>query len=186
MKRGRSRKTEKFLYHLRTIACSIFVSFSLFLCFSNAIWVLLSLEVVRVNSENKWKSSLKTCINLISEEWGFLGIRICSSPSILNLPSVESSQAFLSVWGALDFPGGSVVKNLPANTGDAGGTGSVAGLERWSPGRGNGYPLQYSCLEKFHGQRSLAGYSPWGHKGSELTIPLSTHLISILDNEITS
>jgi len=31
-------------------------------------------------------------------------------------------------------------------------------------GEGNGYPLQYSCLEKSHGQRSLAGYSPWGRK----------------------
>ena len=28
-------------------------------------------------------------------------------------------------------------------------------------GEGNGNPLQCSCLEKFHGQRSLAGYSPW-------------------------
>ena len=41
------------------------------------------------------------------------------------------------------FPGGIVVKNLPANAGDAG---SVAGLGR-SPGEGNGNPLQYSCLE---------------------------------------
>ena len=37
-------------------------------------------------------------------------------------------------WG---FPGGSVVKNLPANAGD---TGSIPGLER-SPGEGNGNPL---------------------------------------------
>ena len=42
-----------------------------------------------------------------------------------------------------DFPGVSVVKNLPANAGDAG---SISGLGR-SPGEGNGYPLQYSCLE---------------------------------------
>ena len=32
------------------------------------------------------------------------------------------------------------------------------------PGGGHGYPLQYSCLENPHGERSLAGYSPWGHK----------------------
>ena len=37
----------------------------------------------------------------------------------------------------------SVVKNLPANTGDAG---SIPGSGK-SPGEGNGYPLQYSCLE---------------------------------------
>ena len=33
-----------------------------------------------------------------------------------------------------------------------------------SPGEGISYPLQYSCLENPHGQRSLAGYSPRGHK----------------------
>ena len=42
----------------------------------------------------------------------------------------------------MGFPGGSVVKNLPAN---AGNTGSVPGLGR-STREGNGNPLQYSCL----------------------------------------
>ena len=42
-------------------------------------------------------------------------------------------------WG---FPGDSVVKNLPANSGEAG---SIPGLER-GPGAENGNPLQYSCL----------------------------------------
>ena len=41
------------------------------------------------------------------------------------------------------FPGGSVVKNPPANAGDLG---SIPGLGR-SPGEGNGNPLQYSHLE---------------------------------------
>ena len=41
------------------------------------------------------------------------------------------------------FPGGSVVKNLPANARDAG---LIPGSGR-SPGGGNGSPLQYSCLE---------------------------------------
>ena len=58
-----------------------------------------------------------------------------------------------------------MVKNLPA---DAGATGLIPGLGR-SPGRGHVNPLQYSCLENPHGQRSLAGYSPWGHKESDLT-----------------
>ena len=43
------------------------------------------------------------------------------------------------------FPGGSVVKNPPANAGGAGDTGSIIELGR-SPGGGNGNPLQYSCL----------------------------------------
>ena len=46
----------------------------------------------------------------------------------------------------MGFPGGSVVKNPPASTGDVGDSGSVLELGR-SPGEGNGYPLQYSCLE---------------------------------------
>ena len=33
-----------------------------------------------------------------------------------------------------------------------------------SPGGGHGNPLQYSCLENPDGQRSLVGYSPWGHR----------------------
>ena len=39
-----------------------------------------------------------------------------------------------------------MVKNLPANIGDAGNTGLILGLGR-SPGGGNGNPLQYSCRE---------------------------------------
>ena len=45
-----------------------------------------------------------------------------------------------------DFPGGSVVKNLPANAGDARHMGSIPGLGR-SPGGGSGNPLQYFYLE---------------------------------------
>ena len=41
------------------------------------------------------------------------------------------------------YIGSSGVKNPPANAGD---TGSIPGSGR-SPGEGNGYPLQYSCLE---------------------------------------
>ena len=43
----------------------------------------------------------------------------------------------------LGFPGGSVVKNLPANAGDEG---LIPGSGR-APGKGNGNPLQYSFLE---------------------------------------
>ena len=39
---------------------------------------------------------------------------------------------------------------------------------------GHGNPLQYSCLENSHGQRILAGYSPWGWKGLDTTEQLST------------
>ena len=48
-----------------------------------------------------------------------------------------------------DFPDGAVVKNLPANAGDTRDAGSIPGSGR-CPGGGNGNPLQYSCLKKFH------------------------------------
>ena len=44
------------------------------------------------------------------------------------------------------FPGGTVVKNLPANAGDSGDVGLIPGSGR-SPREGNGYPLQYPSLE---------------------------------------
>ena len=55
-------------------------------------------------------------------------------------------------------------KNTSASAGDAGDLGSTPGSGRF-PGGGHGNSLQYSC----HGQRSLAGYSPWGCKESDMT-----------------
>ena len=69
----------------------------------------------------------------------------------------------------MGFPGGSVGKDSAYNAGDLG---SIPGLGR-SPGGGQGSPLQDSCLENPQGQRSLAGYSPWGCKESDTTEQLS-------------
>jgi len=57
-----------------------------------------------------------------------------------------SVRIFRYIREKMVFPGGSVVKNLPANAGDAGDASLIPGLGR-SPGVGNGNPLQYSCLE---------------------------------------
>ena len=46
----------------------------------------------------------------------------------------------------MGLPGASVVKNLSANRGDIGDSGSISGSGR-SPGGGNGNPLHCSCLE---------------------------------------
>ena len=67
-----------------------------------------------------------------------------------------------------------MAKNPPANAGDAGVAGSTPGVGR-SPGVGNGNPLQYPCLEKLHGQRSLTGYSPWGLKELDMTEQACRH-----------
>ena len=59
----------------------------------------------------------------------------------------------------LGFPGGSEDKESACNAGDLG---LIPWLGRSVEGHGN--PLQYSFLENPHGQRSLMGHSPWGHK----------------------
>ena len=55
----------------------------------------------------------------------------------------------------MSFPGGLVGKDTACNAGD---TGLIPGLGRF-PGRGNGNPLQYSCLENGADRGSLAGCS---------------------------
>jgi len=57
----------------------------------------------------------------------------------------------------LGFPGGSDGTESTCNVGDLG---LIPGLGR-SPEGGHGNPLWYSCHENPHGERSLAGYSPW-------------------------
>ena len=53
---------------------------------------------------------------------------------------------------SIGFPGGTVIKNPPANAEDTGDPSSILGSGR-SPGEGNANPHQYSCLGEFHGQR---------------------------------
>ena len=52
----------------------------------------------------------------------------------------------------MGFPGGSDGKESACNVRDLG---LIPGFGRF-PGEGNVYPLQYSCLENLHRQRSLA------------------------------
>ena len=64
-----------------------------------------------------------------------------------------------------------MVKNLPAKAEDTD-AGLIPGLGR-SLAEGHGNPLQYSCLENPHRQRSLVGYSSWGCKEADRTEQLS-------------
>ena len=70
----------------------------------------------------------------------------------------------------MGFPGGSEGKGSACNVGHLC---STLGLGR-SPGGGHGNPIQYSCLENPHGQRSLVGYSPWGCRELAMTERLNT------------
>ena len=107
-----------------------------------------------------------------SPQWNSLVTQL-----IKNLPAMQ--EVPLDSWGGkirwrrdrlptpifLGFPGGSDGKESACNTGDLG---LIPALGR-SPGGG------YSCLENPHGQRSLAGYSPWGHTEPDTTERLSVH-----------
>ena len=64
------------------------------------------------------------------------------SPGDLSDPGIEP-----------DLPGGSMVKNLPANAGDSGDAGSIPWSRR-CPGEGNGNPLQNSCLGNPMGRKA--------------------------------
>ena len=70
----------------------------------------------------------------------------------------------------MGFPGGSVVKNPPANAGDVG---SILGLGK-IPWKRKWQPSPVLLPRKSHGQRSLVGFSPWDRKESDTTERLST------------
>ena len=63
------------------------------------------------------------------------------------------------------FPGSSAGEESACNAEDPS---LIPGLDR-SPGGGHGNPLQCSSPENLHGERSLVGYSPQGHKELDTT-----------------
>ena len=65
-----------------------------------------------------------------------------------------------------------VVKNLSSNAGDVRDKGLIPGSGK-SPRGDHSNPLQYSCLENPHRQRSLVGYCPWDRKESNRTEQLT-------------
>ena len=71
-----------------------------------------------------------------------------------------------------------MVKNPPTNARDAGDTGLILGSGR-SPGGGSGQHTLVILPGKTHGQRSLAGYSPWDGKESDKTERLSVHIVDL-------
>ena len=77
----------------------------------------------------------------------------------------------------MDFPAGSDSKESVCNAGDLG---SIPGLGR-SPREGNTGPTPVFWPGKFHGQRSLAGYSSWGCKESDTTERLFTFTVFHID-----
>ena len=110
---------------------TVYVFFPLLIC-----GITLRLDTCITNMRNKTNLTPRNAIN---------HAKIFTGSVRNSLFSVQtSSEHYLLVSAqCLDFAGGSVVKNLPANTGDMG---LIPGSGRF-PGEGNGIPLQYSCLE---------------------------------------
>ena len=89
----------------------------------------------------------------------------------------HSNVKLLSSLSMLGLSSGSESKESACNAGDLG---LILRLER-SPGEENTTPV--FLPGDSHGQRSLVGYSPWGHKESDTTEPLS--LFSVYSELLT-
>ena len=90
---------------------------------------------------------------------------VCTDLKVTKLEVGDLRTSF-QLWDRRNLHGASqvlLVKKLAAREGDARVMDLIPGLGR-SPAEGNSNPLRYSCLKKFHGQRSLEGCSPWGCK----------------------
>ena len=70
------------------------------------------------------------------------------------------------------FLGGSGSKESACNAGDPGFDPRIGKI----PWRREWQPTPVFLPREFHGQRSLVGYSPWGHKESDTTLPVCTEL----------
>ena len=122
----------------------------------NSFWSLSAFHVV---------SQTSRCLKAQQERATGKAFPVQHAPS----PMSENQRLpWIPTWSTLGFPGGSGGKRIHLPCGKPG---RSLGWED-SPGGGHSNPLQYSCLEHPHGQRSL-DYSPWGHKESHMTEGLS-------------
>ena len=154
---------------IRNVAC-----LPLFCC----ILYLNTVVTCSVNDRARFKPTCtwpKACVLLgyLTGSKGFPGNSAgrkstCNAGDPSSIPGSGRSSAegtgypFQYLWTSLVAE---TVKNLPAMQETW-----VGSLGRGrSPGGGHGDPLQCSCLESPHGQRGLVGYSPWGHKESDMT-----------------
>ena len=121
---------------------------------------------------NKGKNTIQFLLYLtrkVSQKKEFLFFFIKKLKSLLTNKIVRYLK-YTTWWASLVAQ---MIKNLPAI--------QEAGFDPWVrkiPGEGNGYPLQYSCLENYMEQGSLMGYRPWGCKESDMTEWL-THWLDI-------
>ena len=85
----------------------------------------------------------------------------------------------LNLWPSKGFPGGKVVKNLPANGGDIRDAGSIPGSGR-CPGVEYGNPLHYSCLENSGVRGAWWATVHGGHKEVRHDWDTHTHTLQLV------
>ena len=108
------------------------------------------------------------------EHWSGVPLTNISTAPLKYLCMYITALIFLTVlFFLLRFPDAAVSKKLPANAEDT---------EMWVQSLGQDDPLKKEMAThssilagKFHEQRSLVGYSPWGYKESDITKQLNTH-----------
>ena len=124
-----------------------------------------TLEWVVISFSNawKWKGKVKSLshVRLLATPW---------TAAYQASPSMEfSRQEYWSTEVPLPSPpSGAVVKNSPSNAEDTRDADLIPGSGRF-PWSRKWQPTLVFLPGKFHGQRILTGYSPWGRKESDTT-----------------
>ena len=149
--------------------------------FSHAVWKLTRSSLISgpllILFFDWIFSHSDTC--LVFPTWGHHHSVQSSNRGLLPAPlRLFFSIGLITIWHnvlySVDFPSGSVVKNLPANEGEAGDAGLILGSGRSLAG-GNGNLLQYSCQDNLLDKGFWWGYSLWGHKESDMTERANRH-----------
>ena len=135
--------------------------FSFFLPFSLSSCLFYSLFLQNFIEDCTEKTEL---FHFSSNFWQWFDLWVTFVESFHLFEPMEGIK-LIFLRGLSKTPAGSDGIEFTCNVGDLG---SIPELGR-SLGGGHSNPLQLSCLEKPHGQRSLVGYSLWGHKELDTT-----------------
>ena len=161
------------LHSLGSIMLSQMTGFPCFLNFLCYIGVQLVNSVVLVSDEQRSDSVIHTHISIFSQIFFSYSLlqKFGYSSLCYTVGSCWLFTVNISVCIHQGFPGGTVVKNLPCKRHKRCGFDPNVGKIPW---RRKWQPTPEFLPGKFHGQRSLAGHSPWGHKELNRTEQLST------------
>ena len=104
---------------------------------------------------------------------------VMSTAFTVSVPEVHFILRNHFLCSPIGFPGSSASKESAYDAGNAGDAGSIPGLGRF-PWRREWQPTPLFLPGEHHGQRSLVGYSPWGHKELDITERLTHFKVPIL------